>query len=156
MLADYHHLPKVLDMITALAPARVLEIGSGDGLYAPLIRTYIPRISQIELADGKAAGLASSSAELVLLQIEGANHQTKLEYLRQLLATHRGVIVVAPKASWDKTDFAGIGPTLFVNDTTVVIAYLGTTPDIKKLRHELLRTRVQRQLMGAMRDRRSR
>jgi hypothetical protein len=156
MLADYHHLPKVLDMITALAPARVLEIGSGEGLYVPLIRAYHPRVSQLEVNDAKQAELVSKSFDVVLMQIEGANHQAKLEYLRQLLTKHRGVIAVAPKTSWDKADFAGIGPAMFVNDATVVIAYLGTTPDIKKLRHELLRTRVQRQLTGAVRDRRSR
>lgn len=156
MPADYHHLPKALDLIAALAPTRILETGSGEGLYAPLIRKYLPRISSVEIMDAESAHLARKRFDLVLFPIEAEDHHATLDHIRTLLDKHRGVLAVAPKSNWDKADFAAIGPALFINDATLVIAYLGTTPDIKKLRRELLRNRVRRQLKGASRDRRPR
>ena len=145
MPADYHHLPKVLDLIAALGPEYVSETSSGDDLYATLIKSYFPGIK-----------FSRKSADLAIFPVLRDDHHVALDEIRNLLRVHRGVIVVAPKTTWDKADFAGIGPTMFVNDTTMIIAYLGTTADIKKLRHELLRNRVQRQLTGTKRDRRLR
>jgi len=156
MPADYHHLPKALDLIAALAPSRVLETGTGEGLYAPLIRKYLPGVSSVEITDAESIHLMRKRFDLVLFPIEGGDHHAKLDHIRTLLDKHRGVLVVAPKSSWDKADFAGVGPALFVNDATLVVAYLGTTTDIKKLRRELLRNRVRRQIRGASRDRRTR
>jgi len=157
MPADYHHLPKALDLIAALGPSRVLETGTGEGLYAPLIRKYLPGVSSVEIADAETAHLLRKRFDLVLFPVDGdGDHHATLDHVRTLLDKHRGVLAVAPKSTWDKADFAGIGPTLFLNDATLVIAYLGTTPDIKKLRRELLRGRVRRQLRGASRGRRGR
>lgn len=145
MPADYHHLPKVLDLIAALGPGHVLEIGIGEPLYAPLINKYFPDIE-----------LNRKRADLVVFPVIGEDHHATLEHIRALLKTHRGMIVVAPRSTWDKADFAGAGNALFVNDATQIIAYLGQTADIKKLRRELLKGRVRRQLKGASRGRRAR
>ena len=156
MNADYHHLAKVLDLIAGLSPTRVLETGTGEGLYAPLLRRYFPAISTVEVTDAESAHKERRRFDLVLFPIDTDDHHATLDHVRTLLDKHRGVIAIAPKSTWDKSDFAGVGPSLFVNDATQVIAYLGTTSDIKKLRRELLRGRVRRQITGASRDRRTR
>jgi hypothetical protein len=156
MNADYHHLPKVLDMLSALGPNRVLETADGEGVYAPLIRRYLPRVGSVELAGAEEAHLLRKRFDVVLYPAGEADRHATLDHVRSLLQKHRGVIAIASKPDWDKADFAALGNALFVNDPAMVIAYLGTTPDIKKLRRELLRGRVRRGLTGASRDRRSR
>ncbi|MEI7511837.1 MAG: hypothetical protein WCK01_00030 [Candidatus Uhrbacteria bacterium] len=145
MPADYHHLPKVLDLIAALKPAHAIEICDDEGLYTPLIKKYFPSID-----------LSRKRADLAIFHVLGKDSHPTLEQIRTLIKTHRGIIVVAPKLGWDKSDLAGIGPTLFVHDATLIVAYLGNSSDIKKLRKELLRNRVRRQLKGASMGRRGR
>ncbi|HVM90799.1 MAG TPA: hypothetical protein VMU11_02805 [Verrucomicrobiae bacterium] len=156
MPADYHHLTKVLDMIAALGPNRVLETSDGEGVYAPLIRRYLPDVASIDVAGAEAAHVTRKRFDAVIYPVDGSDHHATLDHVRALLQKHRGVIVIAAKPEWDKADFAALGNALFVNDPALVIAYLGTTPDIKKLRRELLRRRVRRGLTGASRDRRAR
>jgi hypothetical protein len=84
---------------------------------------------------------------------------TKL--LKQLLHKGKGVLVSVPKdigdqgevfgnthethhAEWRKSDFAAIAPCYFIEDTTSIIAYLGTREDIKRMKKTKLKRRIWR------------
>ncbi len=143
---DYHHIPKVLDLVAASGARSVLEAHDGEALYVPLIRAFLPSVSRTNDARAEDAHAARPTYDVVLCHVSpGATTHALLDHVRALLGTHRGVIVVAPKDGLEKADVAGIGPALFVNDPTGIIAYLAKTGDIKSTRRRLLGRRVRRQ-----------
>jgi hypothetical protein len=145
MKADYHHIPKVLDLVAAIGPNSLLEAHGGTPLYAPLCRGFLPQIKRVEEADAMNAHQLRSRFDLVLVSLEeqGDEHAS-LDHVRALIAKHRGVLVIAPKSQWEKADIAGVGPSLFVQDSTGIIAYLANPSDIKRVRRTLLKHRVGR------------
>ncbi len=143
---DYHHIPKVLDLVAASGARTLLEAHDGEPLYTALIRAFLPAVSRTDEVSSKEIHTLRKSYELVLCHAEfGTNTHALLDHLRTLLAKHRSVIVIAPKSDWEKADFAGVGPALFVNDATGIIVYLAKATDIKTARRKLLQRRVRRQ-----------
>ncbi|KAA0207040.1 hypothetical protein EDM68_00400 [Candidatus Uhrbacteria bacterium] len=143
---DYHHIPKVLDLVDASGAHAVLEAHDGEALYVPLVRAFLPTVKRTDDARAKDAHGLRTSYDVVLCHVSpGAETHALLDHVRALLDRHRGVIVVAPKRDWEKADFAGVGPALFVNDPTGIIVYLAKTADIKSARRKLLQRRVRRQ-----------
>ncbi len=143
---DYHHIPKVLDLVAACGAKSVLEAHDGEALYAPLIRAFLPEAKQVDDAASEQAHAVRKNYDLVICSVPSrAPSHASLDHVRALLERHRGVVLVAPKADWEKSDFAELGPILFVNDPTGIIAYLAKTADIKMTRRHLLTRRVRRQ-----------
>ncbi|MEK7473723.1 MAG: hypothetical protein AAB668_03305 [Patescibacteria group bacterium] len=143
---DYHHIPKVLDLIAASGAQTLLEAHDSEPLYTPLIRAFLPAVSRADELPSKDVHDVRKSYDLVLCHTEPTTDaHALLDHVRALLDKHRGVIVVAPKSDWEKADFAGISPALFVNDATGIIVYLAKTADIKTARRKLLQRRVRRQ-----------
>lgn len=133
MNADYHHIPKILDLIAAIAPDSLREIHDGPPIYTPLFHTFLEDVPAVKNFDLVLVALGASG-----------DRQAALDRVGTLLAKHRGVLVIAPKPFWEKADIAGIGPAMFVNDPTGVIAFLGRSEDIKRIRRKLLKRRVRR------------
>ena len=145
MNADYHHIPKALDLVAAIAPNSVLEAHTGMALYTPLLLAFLPQIKRIEASDAMTAHQKRQRFDLVLVSLEEQNDEhASLDHVRALIAKHRGVLVIAPKSQWEKADIAGVGPSLFVQDSTGIIAYLASPIDIKRVRKALLKQRVGR------------
>ncbi len=134
MIADYHHIPKILDLIAAIGPDSLREVHDGPPVFTPLFHTFLDDVPRVKNFDLVLVALGASD-----------DRQTALDHVGKLLARHRGVLVVAAKPAWEKADIAGLGPAMFVNDPTGVIAFLGKPADIKRARHNLLRYRVRRQ-----------
>lgn len=131
---DYHHIPKIMDLVAAIAPDSLIEVHHGTPLFTPLCHTFlddVPRIKNFDL--------------VIVTLVATKDSREALAPVAELLSRHRGVLVVAAKPEWEKADIAGLGPALFVNDPTGVIAYLGTSEDIKRVRRNLLKGRVRRQ-----------
>lgn len=142
---DYHHIPKVIDLVAASGAKSVLEAHDGEALYAPLMRAFLPDI-RVDDATPEAAHTLRKSYDLVICPVPPrAPSHASLDHVRALLERHHGVLLIAPKPDWEKADFADLGPILFVNDPTGIIAYLAKTSDIKLARRRLLGRRVQRQ-----------
>lgn len=143
---DYHHIPKVLDLIASSGAHTVLEAHDGESLYAPLVRAFLPSVSRIDECSSPEAHTTRRTYDLVLCYANKTEDaHALLDHVRDLLATHHGAIVVAPKSDLEKADLAGISPALFINDPTGIIAYLAKTPDIKSTRKRLMQRRVRRQ-----------
>lgn len=136
---DYHHIPKVLDLVAAISPSSVLEVTETTPIFTPLCRIFLPTIREIGHATATEALAKRGRVELMIVQL------TDLEQVRALLEKHHSLLVIAEKTDFEKADIAGLGPALFVNDPTGIIAYLGKSSDIKALRRNLLRRRVRRQ-----------
>jgi hypothetical protein len=136
---DYHHIPKVLDLVAACEAETVLEAHEGEALYTPLIRAFLPELKLVDEVSAEQAHALRKSYDLVICSVP------TLDHVRALLERHRSVVLVAPKDDWEKTDFAELGPVLFVNDPTGIIAYLAKTSDIKTTRRNLLSRRMRRQ-----------
>ncbi|MCR4256150.1 MAG: hypothetical protein NUW08_00395 [Candidatus Uhrbacteria bacterium] len=143
---DYHHIPKVLDLVAASGAQTLLEAHDGEPLYAPLVRAFLPTVSRTDELSAEDAYATRRTYDLVLCQAApGSDSHALLDHVRALLDKHRGVLIVAPKSDWEKADFASISPALFVNDATGIIVYLAKTADIKTARRKLLQRRVRRQ-----------
>lgn len=143
---DYHHIPKVLDLIAASGAHTLLEAYNGESLYAPLVRAFLPSVDRMDECLSEDTCATRQTYDLVLCHASAiADAHVWLDHVRSLLAKHRGVIMIAPKSDLEKADVAGIGPALFINDPTGIIAYLGKTADIKAARRRLLQRRVRRQ-----------
>lgn len=143
---DYHHIPKVLDLVAASGAKSVLEAHDGEALYAPLMRAFLPELKSVDETTAEQVHVLRKSYDLVICSVpQRAPSHASLDHVRALLERHRGVLLVAPKDDWEKADFAELGPVLFVNDPTGIIAYLATTPDIKSTRRALLSRRMRRQ-----------
>lgn len=136
---DYHHIPKVLDLIAALAPESLLEVTDGAPIYVPLCRAFLPTIHRLDHATITEALAKRTRVDVIMVPLRN------LDQIRALLAKHQSLLIIAEKDAFEKADIAGLGPALFVNDPTGIIAYLGTSADIKLLRKNLLRRRVRRQ-----------
>ncbi|MCK9361578.1 hypothetical protein M0Q28_05160 [Patescibacteria group bacterium] len=143
---DYHHIPKVLDLVAACGAKSVLEAHDGEALYAPLMRAFLPDLKQVDEAAAEEAHVLRKNYDLVICSVPSrAPSHASLDHVRALLERHRSVLLVAPKSDWEKADFAELGPILFVNDPTGIIAYLAETANIKTTRRNLLGRRVRRQ-----------
>jgi hypothetical protein len=136
---DYHHIPKVLDLVAASDAKSVLEAHEGEALYAPLLRAFFPDLTSVDETTTERVHSLRKSYDLVISGVPSLDH------VRALLERHRAILLVAPKDDWEKTDFAELGPVLFVNDPTGIIAYLAKTPHIKTTRRALLSRRMRRQ-----------
>lgn len=148
---DYEHFTRRIDGIEVykkyLTPVHKYiydHIYEGDAL------TVVPQLKE--------------SYDLILI-IDVLEHFKKEEgkkLLKLLLRKGRGVLVSVPKdigdqgevfgnvhethhAEWEKSDFAAIAPAHFIPDTTSVIAYLGRSEDIRKMKRAMLKSRVWRQ-----------
>lgn len=143
---DYHHIPKTLDLIAASNAQSFLESHDGRATYAPLVRAFLPVVSRADDLSSEDAHGLQRSYDLVLFYVaEDADRHGTLDHIRSLLHTHKAVVVIAPKTAWEKADFAGIAPALFVNDATGILVYLGHAADVKAIRTRLMRRRVRRQ-----------
>lgn len=143
---DYHHIPKVLDLIVVACAHSVLEAHDGEPIYTPLVRAFLPTVKRTDERTAENAHLVRTVYDVVLCHVAtGCDAHALLDHVRSLRSKHRGVIVIAQKDEWEKADFAGTGPALFLNDATGIIAYLGKTTDIKAMRRRLLKHRVHRQ-----------
>jgi hypothetical protein len=142
---DYHHIPKVIDLIAASGAKSVLEAHDGEALYGPLMRAFLPELKQVDEATPEEAHRSRKNYDLVICPVPArASSHASLDHVRVLLERHRGILLIAPKSDWEKADFADLGPVLFVNDATGIIAYIAKTADIKLARRRLLGRRVQR------------
>lgn len=143
---DYHHIPKVLDLIAASGAHTLLEAHDGEPFYTPLVRAFLPSVSRADDVSSEQAHTIRNAYDLVLCHpLPDTDAHALLDHVRALLEVHRSVVVVASKTDWEKADFAGVGPALFVNDATGIIVYLAKTTDIKSARRKLLQRRVRRQ-----------
>ena len=133
-------------MVAASGAKSVLEAHDGEALYAPLLRAFFPDLASVDETTAEQAHVLRKSYDLVICSVrQRAPSHASLDHVRILLERHRSVLLVAPKEDWEKTDFAELGPVLFVNDPTGIIAYLAKTPHIKTTRRALLSRRMRRQ-----------
>jgi hypothetical protein len=143
---DYHHIPKVMDLVAASGAKDILEAHDGEALYTPLMRAYLPDLRAVGEATPEEAHHTRKTYDLVICLVPArAPSHASLDHVRALLKKHQSVLLIAPKDDWEKADFAELGPILFVNDPTGIIAYLAKPADIKLARRRLLGRRVQRQ-----------
>ena len=193
--SQHYQIPKLLDVIIAVNPASLLDIGVGFGKYGFLAREYLElwdgredyknftrRIDGIEVYKkyltpvhdyiydhiyiGNALEVVPKLKDRydLIMIIDVLEHFEKEDgkaLLKQLLRKGRGVLVSVPKdigdqgevfgnvhethhAEWDKSDFAAIAPSYFIQDTTSVIAYLGRTEDIRRMKNAMLKRKVWR------------
>lgn len=145
MNADYHHIPKVLDLVAAVDPTSILETHDGTPVFAPLCRSFLHGISRVDDATSEEAHSRRTRADLVIVRLEAKEERhAALDHVRALLSKNRGVLVIASKPDWEKAEIAALGPALFVNDPRGIIAYVGKSEDIKRIRRRLLKGRVRR------------